>query len=67
MSHATSQLFLSPPPPWGTLPPLSRSRPAWHNLTSDQREMILRALTRLLARHLPPILDNDKEVADEHK
>jgi hypothetical protein len=64
MSHATAQLFLSPPPPWGEPPHLS-SRPAWHSLTPEQREMILRALARLLARHLLPTRDNDKEVADE--
>jgi hypothetical protein len=50
------------PLPWETPPPLCRSRPAWHNLTSEQREMIHRALTRLLARYLLPMRDIDKEV-----
>jgi hypothetical protein len=40
------------------------SDPIWQTLTPDQRQILLHALSRLLARRLPAALDA-KEVRDE--
>jgi hypothetical protein len=41
------------------------SDPIWRTLTPDQRQVLLHALGRLLARRLPAAPDA-KEVRDEH-
>ncbi len=46
------------------LPGRRPSDPIWQTLTADQRQILLRALSRLLARRLPAAPDA-KEVRDE--
>ena len=53
------------PPPRRVTPPGPRpSVPIWPTLTTDQRQILLHALGRLLARRLPAAPDA-KEVRDE--
>jgi hypothetical protein len=55
----------SPPPPRRVTPPgPPPTDPIWRTLTPDQRQILLHALGRLLARRLPVALDA-KEVCDE--
>ncbi len=65
MSHAPPHRPLSPPPSRVAPPGRPPSGPPWKNLTVQQREAVLRALGRLLARRLLPAPDGGKEEADE--
>ena len=47
-----------------TLPPDRPTAPVWQALTPDQRQTLLRALGRLLARRLPAT-PGDREVGDD--
>jgi hypothetical protein len=53
-----------PPPRRVTPPGPYPGDPIWRTLTPDQRQLLLHALSRLLARRLPTAPD-DKEVRDE--
>jgi hypothetical protein len=48
-----------------TTPGRRASDPIWRTLSSDQRQVLLHALSRLLARRLPAAPDG-KEVRDDH-
>lgn len=57
------------------VPPLRREtltadqprQPTWQNLNQDQRQLLLHALSRLLARHLPALVANEEVHNDRHK
>ena len=67
MSHAAAHQPLCPPPPRVAPPGRRLSGPAWKTLTPQQREAVLRALGRLLARRLLPGPDGGKEAANERR
>ena len=65
MSRATRSRPRSPPPSRVAPPGLNASGPPWNNLTAEQRQAVLRALGRLLARRRMTGPDAGKEAANE--
>ncbi len=63
-SDATPTQKISPPPRRVTPPGPPRSDPIWRTLTPDERQILLHALGRLIARRLPVARDV-KEVCNE--